>query len=317
MIKSLNIFFALVIAPVLAFSQQDTFKSYTQELENVAKGIDMVAIPEGLAKLGNAKDKSQVQVKLDAFWIGKYEIPWDIYELFVFKSADVTKKGKDEKAVDGVTRPTPPYLDMTFGMGKNGFPAVGMTQYNAIQFCKWLYLTTGIFYRLPTEAEWEYACRAGSTTAYFFDDNPEQLGKYAWFADNSEGKTHPLGSKEPNVWGIYDMYGNAAEWTADQYVSDYYKQFKGKIADNPTTLPTKLYPIAIRGGSFKDAADRVTSSGRIASDPDWKIRDPQTPKSNWWFPDAPFVGLRIVRPVKSPSKADIDSYYNKKPIVDY
>ncbi len=315
--KRLKVLILLVIAPFFIYSQQVDFKSYTQDLLNVNKGIDMVAIPAGIFTMGSLKNGPPIQVKVNAFWMGKYEIPWELYELFVYESGDVTKDGRNIGKADAVTRPSPPYLDMTFGMGKDGFPAVGMTQYNAIQFCKWLYLRTGVFYRLPTEAEWEYACRAGTKTAYFFGNTDENLPKYAWYVENSEGKTQLIGTKEPNAWGIYDMYGNVAEWTNDQFIPDFYKQFQGKLADNPVAFPQKLYPISVRGGSFKDAAADLTSDNRTGSDPSWKVMDPQIPKSNWWFPEAPFIGVRIVRPIVSPAKEEIELYYNKKPIVDY
>ena len=206
---------------------------------------------------------------------------------------------------------------MAYGMGKGSHPAIGMTQYNALQFCKWLYIKTGIFYCLPTEAQWEYACRAGSSGAYSFGNDTSKAGNYAWYTANSEGKTHPVGTKKPNAWGLYDMHGNVAEWTFDQYIPGYYKQFKNKTALNPVAVPVKLYPQAIRGGSFQDAADVLRSASRTASDPKWKRLDPQIPKSNWWFPEAPFIGIRIVRPFKSPDKQQIEKYYNQKPIADY
>lgn len=315
--KIVRVLVILMIAPSFIYSQQTDFKSYTQELRNVSKGIEMIAIPGGTFKMGDIKNGPPIQVKVNSFWIGKYEISWDIYELFVYESGDVTKPGESNEKVDVVTRPSPPYLDMTFGMGKTGFPAVGMTHYNAIQFCRWLYQRTGVFYRLPTEAEWEYACRAGTKTTYFFGDTDAHLKKFAWYSENSAGKTQPIGTKEPNGWGIYDIYGNAAEWTFDQYIPDFYKRFKGKIADNPVAFPEKLYPISVRGGSFKDPATELTSASRSASHPDWKAMDPQIPKSNWWFPDAPFIGVRIVRPGVAPEKKEIELYYNRKPITDY
>lgn len=315
--KVFNIGVLLILSPFFIFSQKVDLKSYKQVFPNTDYGVEMVGLPGGVYKMGNAEKGSQVQVKINPFWIGKYEIPWELYELFVFESADVTKQEKGDQKVDGVARPTPPYLDMTFGMGKNGFPAVGMTQYNTIQFCKWLYLRTGIFYRLPTEAEWEYACRAGTETPYFFGKTSDNLNKYAWYAENSDNKTHPIGTKEPNAWGIYDMYGNAAEWTYDQYIPDFYKQFKGKVADNPVAFPEKLYPVSVRGGSFVDPATNLRSDSRSGSDPSWKAMDPQIPKSNWWFPETPFIGVRIARPVTPPSKEQIEAYYNRAPIADY
>ena len=317
-------FALLFLVPEFVLAQQG-FKAYSQSLAATGVKFEMVAIPEGKFKMGSPgtekgrkDDEGPVhEVKINAFWMSKYEIPWDIYELFVSKVVDRTQASDDNAGLDGVTRPTPPYLDMTFGMGKEGYPAVGMTQYNAIQFCKWLYSRTGVFYRLPTEAEWEYACRAGSSTAYHFGEQEDQLHDFAWYAANSQQKTNKPGLKKPNAWGLYDMLGNVAEWTMDQYVPDYYSRFKNKIADNPLAETTKLYAHAVRGGSFRDGPVKLRSANREFSDPSWKRNDPQVPKSNWWFQEAPFIGLRIVRPLVTPSKKEIDAYYNKKPIADY
>ncbi|NEU07184.1 formylglycine-generating enzyme family protein [Flavihumibacter sp. R14] len=313
--------FLLSLIPLFA-SSQENFKTYTQKLPGASVTFDMVAIPDGKFMMGSLAEETGRkpdegplhEVKINAFWIGQKEMPWDIYELYVYKDYDVTVQ---MAGVDAITRPTKPYLDMTFGMGKEGYPAVGMTQYNALQFCKWLYDRTGIFYRLPTEAEWEYACRAGSTGSYSFGNDASKLDEYAWYAGNSKEKTQPAGTKKPSAWGLYDMHGNAAEWTEDQYIPDVYNQYNGKLADNPVAVPLKLYPHTIRGGSFQNKPEDLRSASRLASDPDWKRIDPQIPKSNWWFPEAPFVGIRVVRPLIPPSKEEIEKYYNRKPIADY
>lgn len=327
-------FYMVVISGVLAcaqwqvHAQEKPFEPYSQSIPNTDLAIDLVFIPEGKFMFGSgvgenggkADEGPPAPVKVSPFWMGKFEIPWDIYELYIFESGDMTAAVESPSVdVDAVTRPTPPYLDMTFGMGKEGHPAVGMTQYNAIQFCKWLYTRTGIFYRLPTEAEWEYACRAGSTDPYFFGKDTVQLADYAWYKSNSANKTHPIGTKKPNPWGLYDIYGNVAEWTIDQYVADVHQtlQAKGAVVENPVVKPTALYPHVVRGGSFEDPPENLRSANRQKSDPNWKAMDPQTPKSNWWFPSVPFIGLRIVRPVSAPSADEIAAYYNVKPIPDY
>ena len=156
-----------------------------------------------------------------------------------------------EPKPDGITRPSPPYIDFTLGMGKaGGFPANSMSQYAALMYCKWLYKKTGVFYRLPTEAEWEYAARAGSETAYPFGNDDKQLGDYAWYAANSENKYHKVMEKKPNAWGLYDMCGNVAEWTLDQYKENYFEEIKANT-NEPWIKPTSKHPITLKGGTFQ------------------------------------------------------------------
>lgn len=312
----------MYVAGYQSFAQE--FKSYSQELEGTGLSFTLEAIPGGEFIMGNDKsdhadEKPAHRVKVDPFYMSTYEVTWDLYEPFIYKDFELARSnnGNIPTNVDAVTRPTKPYLDMTFGMGKEGFPAVGMTQYNAIQFCKWLYERTGVFYRLPTEAEWEYACRAGTESTYFFGDESDKLDEYAWYDTNANGKTAKVGQKKPNPFGLYDILGNVAEWTYDQYESDFYSSFDSGVAENPISIATKLYPHSIRGGSFLHSADELTSSKRDFSDPSWKQLDPQIPKSNWWFPEAPFIGLRLVRPMHTPSAEEIDEYYNKLPIKDF
>lgn len=279
----------------------------------------MQAIPAGDYLMGSKNGKPDElpvhKVELAAFWMSKLEVTWDVFELFLYKDYEKTNSTKISEQVDAVTRPTKPYLDMTFGMGKQNYPALAMTQYSAIQFCKWLYARTGVFYRLPTEAEWEYACRAGSTTEFSFGDDESKLSEYAWYKPNSEKKTQQVGLKKPNAWGLYDMHGNVAEWTYDQYNADFYATSVNST--NPVAFPNQLYPLVIRGGSYEDDAKYLRSAARMFSDPAWKQIDPQIPKSNWWFPDAPFIGIRLVRPAVTPTKEDIEKYYNKAPIKDF
>lgn len=262
---------------------------------------NMAAIPEGDFAMGSTRHKDEMpphKIHIDAFWMDKYETTWDQYRQFMF--------AKDE-GVDAVSRPTRPYVEMSFGMGIEGYPAISMTQHAASKYAEWLSQRTGQFYRLPTEAEWEYACRAGTTTAYSFGDDVTQLAKYAVFAADSGGKYEKVGSKLPNPWGLYDMNGNVMEWALDQYSTVYYGH---SPASNPWNQATKPYPLAVRGGSWQDKAEQLTCSARVGSDPGWKQQDPQLPKSIWYETDAQGLGFRLVRPAKIPSAEEMYKYWN-------
>ncbi|MDF2156652.1 SUMF1/EgtB/PvdO family nonheme iron enzyme [Algoriphagus sp. CAU 1675] len=318
MIKKLSIILTLLLP---AFQvEQSVFQAYTQKIPGTQVTFDMAPIPGGSFTMGSNSSKNQDEqpehaVKLDPFWMGTHEVTWDAFELFLDKNYELAiSEGPIGEIVDGLTRPSIPYLDMTFGMGKEDKPAIGMTQYGAIQYCHWLYLKTGIFYRLPTEAEWEYAARAGSESRFFFGENEAELVEYAWTKENSPESTQKVGQKKPNPWGLYDIYGNVLEWTSDQYDPTFYQDSPGQNPSNPSL---KLYPRVVRGGSFKHGADEISSSKRFVSDPKWKQIDPQIPKSQWWFPEAPFLGLRLVRPLNPPSPEEIKAYYTASPIDDY
>jgi formylglycine-generating enzyme required for sulfatase activity len=262
---------------------------------------NMAPIPEGDFIMGSTNHKDEApthKVHIDPFYMDKYEVTWDEFRKFMF--------AKDE-GVDAVSRPTRPYVEMSFGMGIEGFPAISMTQHAANKYAEWLSQKAGQFYRLPTEAEWEYACRAGTTTAYSFGDDIKQLVNYAYFAINSDGKYQKVGLKLPNPWGLYDMHGNVMEWTLDQYSTDFYAH---SPAANPWNPATKPYPHAVRGGSWQDSAEMLTCSARVASDPSWKEQDPQLPKSIWYETDAQGLGFRLVRPLKIPSAEEMYKYWN-------
>ncbi|WP_128548686.1 formylglycine-generating enzyme family protein [Larkinella soli] len=304
-------------------------QSYTQSIAGSTLTYDMVAIPGGEFMMGSPEAEKgrkpdegpQHKVKIEPFWMGKMEVTWDLFDLFSFhnmeKEMAAKNPGFDLAKTDAVTRPSPPYVDMSFGMGRAGYPAINMTQYSAIKFCAWLYAKTGIFYRLPTEAEWEYACRAGTKTPYSFGADPKLLDQFAWFNGNSGGSYKKVGTKKPNPWGLHDMHGNVMEWTLDQYIPDYYAQKAKGTVTEPYAKVTQLYPNSVRGGSWDDEPLVLRSAARTPSDPSWKVLDPQTPKSEWWLTSASFVGFRVVRPAKQPSEEEIKAYYNPPLIEDY
>lgn len=298
----------------------EDFEIYTESIDGTEVSFKMVPIQEGEFMLGSPEDQAsrevdegpQKNVKLEAFYMMETELTWDLYELFIDKDKSGTLAySSDELKVvaDAVTRPSTPYLDPSFGMGKRNYPAISMTQYSALVFCKWLSQVTGKFYRLPTEAEWEYACKAGTSTAYSFGDNVDELADYAWYWDNCDDKYHEVAQKKPNPWGLYDMHGNVAEWTMDQYQEDFYATIEDG-ATNPWRIPDNLYPRSVRGGSWDDDPEALRSAARVRSSKDWQKRDPQIPKSFWWNTDAPFLGFRVVRPAKEVSKEQIEEFFS-------
>jgi formylglycine-generating enzyme required for sulfatase activity len=270
------------------------------------------------SEAGRKEDEGpQHKVKISPFWMQQCEITWNEYELFMYPEEErrmrmAAARKDDEKAddlADAVTHPSRPYTEMSFGMGKEGFPAIAMTHHAANKYCQWLSAKTGEFYRLPTEAEWEYACRAGTKTAYFFGNDPKQLVDYAWYDENSDFKYQKVMKKKPNPWGLYDMYGNVTEWVLDQYDPDYYKRVAGGVTD-PWNKATKPYPHSVRGGSWEDEAPACRSAARRGSERSWKMTDPQLPKSVWYLSDATFVGFRIIRPLKVPSAVEMQKYWS-------
>ena len=206
-------------------------KPYDEIIEHTEVKIPMVPISGGEFVMGSPDDEDdrgedegpQRTVKVEPFWMGKFEVTWEQYDVWN-ESVDqrmrkMFAKGKTprDEAVDGVSKPTEPYTDMSFGMGREDYPAICMTQHAARTYCQWLSAKTGRYYRLPTEAEWEYACRAGTESAYSFGDDWEDLEDHAWFFDNSDDSYQRVGQKKANPWGLHDMHGNVSEWVLDQY----------------------------------------------------------------------------------------------------
>lgn len=307
--------FAFIILSFISNAQSDTsLKSFEQNIPGTAITFKMAPIPAGSFIMGSTpnepgrlKDEGpQLNIKVDAFWMCTTETTYDMYDAF-FQDEN-TSRNSD---ADAITRPSPPYIDFTLGMGKQGgFPANSMQQYGAIMFCRWLYNKTGIFYRLPTEAEWEYACRAGSNAAYFFGNDSNMLKEYAWYAGNSNNVYHKVGLLKPNALGLYDMLGNAGEWTLDQYEENYFDLIKDKT-NNPLIEPSKRHPRTIKGGNYTNEPSAVRCASRLPTNPVWNRRDPQIPKSKWWNADAPFIGFRIIRPLKQPTKEEAEAFFKK------
>jgi formylglycine-generating enzyme required for sulfatase activity len=273
----------------------------------------MLPVPGGVYRMGSPDDEAgrradegpQLWVAVDPFWMGKCEVTWDEYEQW---STSLEQKRRTQPepaaaAADAVSRPTPPYTDMTFGMGKERCPAVCMTWHAAMKYCEWLSARLDAFYRLPTEAEWEHACRAGTTTPY--SCATEALDEHAWHKGNCDGRYHEVGSKRANPWGLHDLHGNVSEWCLDQMRP--YEAADGLVVA-PWAPATAEYPVVVRGGSWKERDVRLRSAARRGSSPEWKMRDPQIPQSIWYFTDAPWNGFRVVRPYLVPPAEERKRY---------
>ena len=320
------------------------FTEFSAEIPSTNQSIDMVPIEGGNFMMG-PYNGTQHEVKVDPFWMSKYEISWNLYNLFAEESLENIRRDlykvlydvdieadavasatltdevlellrEAEIPADVISLPSPAYGDMSGGMGTDGFPAINMTHYAAFMFTKWLTVKTGEFYRLPTEAEWEFACRAGSTDHYE-PPTDDELDRYAWHRGNSDRRYHRIDSKEPNAFGLYNMLGNVAEYTLDQYHENYFGQLDEEPAVNPMFVPTELYPRAVRGGSWMDNPDMASCLQRRGTNPNWKRDDPQLPKSMWWHTNAYFVGFRIVKPQDQPETVEEMEQYWIEAIQDF
>jgi formylglycine-generating enzyme required for sulfatase activity len=286
-------------------------KPYTETIPGTEIKFEMIPVPGGTFTIGSPEDEAdrgedegpRRQVTVGPMWVGKCEVTWDEYDQFAFQmdlkrkkadGVDLAGQPEGEKTADAISRPTPPYADETFGLGRRGQPVICITHHSAMEYTRWLASKTGKAYRLPTEAEWEHAARAGSEGPYSCPE--DQLGDYAWYVENAE-KPNAVGKKKPNPFGLHDMHGNVAEWVLDHYVPNVYATYpEDKAVDRPVVLPdAKEYPYVARGGSWDDDAEALRSAARRGSNPEWSIQDPQRPQSIWWHTDATFVGFRVAR----------------------
>ena len=300
---------------------KDPDKYTVQKLKTT---FEMVYVPAGEFMMGSPateKDRKenegpQHKVKVNAFWLAKVETTWDLFDLW-YRNKDLPRRDEADGEYeaknnnkplgsDAITRPTNPYVVDTYDHGREGKPAICMGHHAAMMFCHWLRLKTKRGYRLPTEAEWEYACRAGNTARYGFDESKDKLEEYAWFIGNSktddkpEGTTHVGAKKKPNAYGVYDMHGNVAEWCLDQYDPKAYGEFAKKESTlGAFTKPTdKKWSHVVRGGSWLDGAEKLRSAYRWPSEVEWMRKDPQFPRSVWWLTEMDMIGFRVALPVE-------------------
>ena len=234
--------------------QEERIKKEKEEQRKITE--NMVLIPAGEFTMGSNDyddEKPVHKVYLDAYYIDKYEVTFADYDKFC--EATGREKPKDEN------------------WGRENMPVINVSWDDASAYAKWAGK------RLPTEAEWENAARAGSTGKYCFGNDESELGGYCWYSKNSNSKTHPVGTKKPNKWGIYDMAGNVWEWCADWYDSQYYNARAGKNPQGPVIGTHKV----LRGGAWYCDEQQVRVANRYYALPDAESYN---------------VGFRCVKPIQ-------------------
>jgi formylglycine-generating enzyme required for sulfatase activity len=246
---------------------------YGMTVPNSTISFEMVPIPAGEFAMGAADsdpaaakdEKPQRKVRVDAFWMQAHEVTWDEYRLFMFQTQTGRTPTKDA-LVDAVAGPTRPYVEMSFGMGINGFPAISMTQHAANKYAEWLSAKTGEFYRLPTEAEWEYAARAGTTSKFYWGETiaPKMAHCKGCGSSTDIAGPLPVGSFPPNAFGLFDMSGNIDQWVADCF----HRNYQGAPVDGSAWKEPNCRSRVLRGGSWRSDPTYLHSAARASYDTD-------------------------------------------------
>jgi formylglycine-generating enzyme required for sulfatase activity/nitrate/TMAO reductase-like tetraheme cytochrome c subunit len=304
---------------------------FTEYIPGSSVSFEMVAIPGGSFQMGSPDDEPfrdadegpAREVTIAPFFMAKVEATWDEYLAFYNQTAAQGKTTdayivQNNRDVDAISGPTSPYGAPDQGWGKGDMPAITMTHHAAEVYCQWLSKVTGKTYRLPTEAEWEYAARGQTSTPYFFEGDPKRyvregirnkifgidtamIDRYVIYAENSGAKSNPPSAVQSNPFGLLNMLGNVAEFCSDWYADDAFGSYPEGPVDNPRG-PSSGEEHVVRGGSFRDGADQVRCASRdyTRSGP-WLKTDPQIPKSVWWYSDCNHVGFRVVCEYNEPS----------------
>lgn len=306
-------------------AQITEFKNFTEYIPKSSVSFEMIAIPEGIYTIGSPDNEAlrevdegpQRRIKLSKFFMGAIEVSWDEYMAFFSQTG---AEGKSETSssgqngqTDAITGATPPWGAPDQGWGKGSRPAITMTHHAAEVYCQWLSQVTGKKYRLPTEAEWEYAARGGSEGPYFFEGDAKDftsegffkklfgadtagINTYVIYKENSPTKTQEPGAVLPNPFGLKNMLGNVAEFCSDWYSPTTYEAYPtgNKVAVNPKG-PASGEEHVIRGGAYlSDARDVRAAARDYTQKVAWLVTDPQIPKSIWWYSDSRHVGFRVV-----------------------
>ncbi len=269
------------------------FKNYTEKIPKSSVSFNMVAIPGGTFKMGSPDDEPfrkvdegpVREVELSPFYMAEVEVTWEEYLAFYAQTSAEGRstdteglRNKNAGKTDAISGATPPYgqPDQGWGLGKR--PAISFSFHAAETYCKWLTSVTGKTYRLPTEAEWEYACRAGSSGPYFFPGDPKKfertgflakflkndtavINTYVIYKGNSPTKTQTPDKVKPNPFGLKNMSGNVAEFCSDWYQPDTYSKYPSGVIKDPKGPETGTEHV-VKGGSFQSTAGLVRSAAR-------------------------------------------------------
>jgi formylglycine-generating enzyme required for sulfatase activity len=256
----------LALPPAALAQDKPAPKTASDTVPTTTVPLELVQLPAGKLTLKD-KDGKETTYQIKPLWMSKTEITWDHYYPFS-ESRDLTPD-QVAKKFDAENRPSRPYAVPHGEWGPEGYPANRIHELAAKKFCAWLSKKTGKKYRLPTEAEWEYACRAGGAP---YAPPRDLLKEVAWYVSNSQDHVHAVAKKKPNAWGFYDMFGNVGEWV---------------------TGPDGL--CVVKGGSYQDEAGDVNSSARQPYNPDWQRDDAYDPKGKAWLSNGAHIGFRVVR----------------------
>lgn len=239
---------------------EDKPKVDSDTIKGTTVKFDLMQLPAGKITIAGK------EVEIKPVWIGKTEVTWDEYDVY-WQRLDLTAE-QLSKGFDAENRPSKPYSPPDRNFGHNGWPAGSICYAEAQKYVQWLSKITGHKYRLPTEAEWTYACRAGGDGKI----DKATLKEVAWYSTNGDDKPHPVAKMKPNAWGLFDTLGNVAEWAVR--------------ADGVGVAC---------GGSFQDDGPDINSDNHAEYDKSWQRDDPQDPKGKSWLSNGAHIGIRVVR----------------------
>ena len=314
----------------------ESFEPFTETIPGTGVAFTMKPVPGGQFTIGSPANEPGRRenegptrsVEVSPFFMAEVEVTWDMYMTFFRETVSegrtdlgsFIQAGVRYDDLDAISGPTPPWGSPDQGWGWGDRPAITMTYHGAEVFCEWLSLKTGKRYRLPTEAEWEFAARGNTSMPYFFEGNPKKLTRdrfwnrlfgvdttyintYVIYAENSWLRTQSPTKVAPNPFGLKNMLGNVWEYCSDYYAEEAYAMYpEGEIIKDPQG-PSVGIERVIRGGSFNsDAYDVRAAVRRPTQHEAWLRTDPQIPKSIWWYSDTNEVGFRVVMdwPVEEP-----------------